>query len=305
MLWNEDQYNFPVKKVPITLVDGTRIPIDQGMHIVEAHTGIPLASTTESYNLIPVSDIINPISQKIEEMFGKKDLMRGDIETKTQVRNKCFFEFVAKFHNHTYDIDGLGKVIPQFNFRTSYNRTYRNNAMVGDFRSKCWNTLVSGEKYAHTYNKHTKGFSVSAFVDKVGRALELMSGNKERYKHWYNTSLSRDDAVSLFRSTICKYQTKATKETKTNDKMLGILMENFDEESRHLHGSGAYSSGWANIGSLWTAYNAATFWSTHLKNTSTSKNPFAGIERREQQVIKLLNSPEWKSLEGFSNEPVQ
>jgi hypothetical protein len=291
MLFDEAQYNFKVKKVPIHLGSGIIIPKEQGMHIVDDN-GVPLAATTSTYNLVPVQEIINPISNKIEEMFGK------DIETTTKVVNKTYFQFEAKFTKHTYEIDGLGEVTPQFRFKTSYNRSYRNNGMVGDFRSFCYNTLISGDKYAHVYNKHTKNFSVTAFTQKVSRALELMSGNKDKYKHWYNTSISRDDAVDLFRNTICSYQTKATKETKTNDKMLGVLMENFDHESNHLHGNGAYSKGWANKGSLWTAYNAATYWSTHLADTARkSKNPFTNVERREQQVIKLLNSLEWKSLE--------
>ena len=73
-------------------------------------------------------------------------------------------------------------------------------------------------------------------------------------------------------------------------------MKIFDEENRHLHGKGAYEGyGKRDEGTLWSAYNAATYWSSHA-NSKTGANHNIRVTR-EDKVRKMLASPEWTELE--------
>ena len=294
-VFDVSKYDFPVSKQAIKLADGTLIPEDQAMHLVNDLTNQPICATTKSYPLMPVSTMITPIAQAIKERFGTKNIITG-----TRNIGDCYFEFIAEFPEFEYEIDGNGTVTPQFRFRTSYNRKFRNNGMVGDWRSFCWNTLVSGFKFAHVYAKHSKGFDPKFFVSKVEKALDMMGQNESEYRMLYDTVVNRDDVLDLFSNTVCKYENYATGDRKVNEGLLSTLMRKWDEEARHTHGRGAYQWGKSKTGSMWNTYNALTWWSTHYtdgrQRKVKSSNPFGTLDIREQKVVKCMNSQHWREL---------
>lgn len=293
-IFDRHKYDFPVEKRNIYLADGTMVPPSQGMHVVRTDTNQPIAQTTETFNLTPVTDIIDPVEAELIALFGT------NVKAKTTVKNMCFFEVEVSMPMHAYDIDGTGPVTPTWCFRTSYDSSYANKGMAGAWRSKCWNDLVDGNKYSQVSHKHTKGFSTKTFIAKMNKALSLMSGTEEKYRNWFDTHVHRDDVVSLLSETICGYSQYHDGKRKVKDRMLSGIMRTYDEEVRQCHGRGHYDGRTIRqVGSLWTLYNALTAWSTHTesKRTKESRNPFTAKDNREGQVIKVLNSKEWKSLE--------
>ena len=110
-------------------------------------------------------------------------------------------------------------------------------------------------------------------------------------KMWYNTPVYRDQAISLFSNTLAKRMDNVTKAQVPNKVMLSNLMKTFDEENRHIIGQGNYEKyGQRTEGTLWTAYQAATAWSTHVPKENTRV-------LREDKVRKMMASTHWKSLE--------
>ena len=82
-----------------------------------------------------------------------------------------------------------------------------------------------------------------------------------------------------------------------NKKRLLTLMALYDEEVTQIHGDGDYGRKGAK-GSLWCAYQAATAWSTHLRDVEGKVNkPHIVRSERENHVRKMINSPLWKELE--------
>ena len=74
-------------------------------------------------------------------------------------------------------------------------------------------------------------------------------------------------------------------------------MKIFDEENRHLHGRSLYEKyATRNEGTLWTAYQAATHWSSHDKVNSSSRPSHSTITGREDKVRKMLQSEQWLAL---------
>jgi hypothetical protein len=113
---------------------------------------------------------------------------------------------------------------------------------------------------------------------------------------WYDTKVSRDGAINLFTNTLAQRTDNVSRKKVANKVMLSNLMKIFDEENRHLHGQGAYEGyGKRDEGTLWSAYNAATYWSSHA-NSKTGANHNIRVTR-EDKVRKMLASPEWTELE--------
>jgi hypothetical protein len=100
---------------------------------------------------------------------------------------------------------------------------------------------------------------------------------------------------------LAKRTDNVTRKTVANKVMLSNLMKIFDEETRHLHGRGHYEKyATRNAGTLWTAYQAATCWSSHDKIVGYSGNgdrpSHSTIGVREEKVRKMLHSPQWLQL---------
>ena len=106
-----------------------------------------------------------PIVFDVETALRQSGMDLTDAEFKTNVyKNGGQLELRAKFPAEEVKIDNKDAVIPEFVFRTSHDGTWANNGMMGLWRSVCWNTLVSGDKLAYVYGRHTKGFNLPAFA---------------------------------------------------------------------------------------------------------------------------------------------
>ena len=300
-MFNHEVIDFNVKKFHLASYQ-EYIPTEIGMGLKRTDTNQPLAIVSDAYEPVQYQDIVS----SLESALDLSGLDMTDAEFETNVHdNGAKLELRAKFPAHTMYLD-KDKVIPEFCFRTSHNRTWANNGMMGLWRSKCWNTLVSGDKLAYVYGRHTKNFNVSAFAAKIRNAAAYIAGDGlSQMRDWYHTEISRDATVNLFTKTLAKRMDNVTRKPVANKVMLSNLMKIFDEENRHIHGRGTYEKyATRNNGTLWTAYQAATHWSSHDKKTNafpshgyTKTRPSHNtIGLREDRVRKMLHSNEWLAL---------
>ena len=296
-MFNHDVLNFNVEKFSLGAfnpnfggVDGGRIDPSLGVGLRRTDSGEPIAIVSDSYEPVQYLDIVENLEQAIS-MSGI-DLEGAKFETNV-IGHGEQLELTAKFYAESTTIDGRNDLVtPQFKFRTSHNRTWANNGMMGYFRSACYNTLVDGNKLAYVYGRHSKNFSVPSFASKIRAASDYIANDGiNKMHHWYNTPVHRDQAISLFSNTLAKRIDNVTKMHKPNKVMLSNLMKTFDEENRHLIGRGNYEGySQQTEGTLWTAYQAATAWSTHVPKANTRV-------MREDKVRKMMDSPHWKQLE--------
>jgi hypothetical protein len=301
-MFDHSKIDFTVSKHTMYQANGDAIDRGIGMVLKRNDTFQPLSIVSEGYQPVNYGDIVS----QVEDGLIESGINMAGAEFFTGVfNNGSQLELRAKFPAHEQSIGRLtDMVVPQFVFRTSHNKTWGNNGMVGLWRSMCWNTLVSGSKLAYTYGRHTKGFSVPTFAAKVKNAAEYIAGDgMTQMNNWFDTMIDRDTIIDMFSETLASRMDNVKRTKVTNKVMLSHLMKIFDEEARHLHGKSAYGSYASNTnGSLWCAYNAATHWSSHVSE-SKSDTPQNVRVTREDRVKKMLASPEWLSLEGTSNEP--
>ena len=295
-MFNHDVLNFRVEKFSLGAFnlphEGTGGMIDPslGVGLRRTDTGEPIAIVSDAYEPVQYLDLVENLEQSIA-MSGI-DLDGAEFETNV-IGHGEQLELTAKFNAEATTIDGRNDLVtPQFKFRTSHNRTWANNGMMGYFRSACYNTLVDGNKLAYVYGRHSKNFSVTSFASKIRAASDFIANDgMDQMKVWYNTTVDRDTAISLFSNTLAKRMDNVSKAQVPNKVMLSNLMKTFDEENRHIIGRGNYEKyGQREEGTLWTAYQAATAWSTHVPKANTRV-------LREDKVRKMLASPHWKELE--------
>jgi hypothetical protein len=296
-MFNHDILNFNVEKFSLGAfnpnfggVDGGEIHPSLGVGLRRTDSGEPIAIVSEAYEPVQYLDLVENIEQSIA-MSGI-DLDGAEFETNV-IGHGEQLELTAKFNAEATTIDGRNDLVtPQFKFRTSHNRTWANNGMMGYFRSACYNTLVDGNKLAYVYGRHSKNFSVTSFASKIRVASDFIANDgMDQMKVWYNTTVDRDTAISLFSNTLAKRMDNVSKAQVPNKVMLSNLMKTFDEENRHIIGRGHYEGySQQTKGTLWTAYQAATAWSTHVPKANTRV-------LREDKVRKMLASPHWKELE--------
>ena len=297
-MFNHDVLNFRVEKFNLSAfrpndfggIDERKIDPSLGVGLRRVDTKQPIAIVSEAYEPVQYLDLVENLEQSIA-MSGI-NLDGAEFETNV-IGHGEQLELTAKFNAEATTIDGRNDLVtPQFKFRTSHNRTWANNGMMGYFRSACYNTLVDGNKLAYVYGRHSKNFSVTSFASKIRAASDFIANDgMDQMKVWYNTTVDRDTAISLFSNTLAKRIDNVSKAQVPNKVMLSNLMKTFDEENRHLIGRGHYEGySQQTKGTLWTAYQAATAWSTHVPKANTRV-------LREDKVRKMLASPHWKELE--------
>ena len=303
-MFNHNKIDFEVEKFNLAPVNNGwagcyAIPSELGMGLRRTDNKQPLAIVSDAYEPVQYQDIVTGVEAALN-MSGL-DMTKAEFETNIHYYG-AKLELRAKFPAHSISLDDSGKIIPEFIFRTSHNRTWANNGMMGLWRGFCWNTLVSGDKLAYVYGRHTKNFNIPAFASKIKNAGEYIAGKGlKQMKDWYHTEVSRDAAIDLFTHTLTKRTDNVTRKTVANKVMLSNLMKIFDEENRHLHGRALYSKYGTQVnGTLWTAYQAATCWSSHDKIVGRSGNgdrPSSNvIGLREEKVRKMLHSDQWLAL---------
>ena len=299
-MFNHDVIDFNVEKFHLNTEEGYPISPEVGVGIRRSDDKAPLAIVSEAYEPVQYLDVVTGV-EKALDMSG---LDMTDAEFETNVfADGAKLELRAKFPAHVMHFETRGyehtdSVIPEFCFRTSHNRTWANNGMMGLWRSRCWNTLVSGDKLAYVYGRHTKNFNIPAFAGKIKNAGKYIAGGGiSQMRDWYQKEISRDATVDLFTKTLAKRTDNVTRKTVPNKVMLSNLMKIFDEENRHIHGRSLYEKyATRNDGTLWTAYQAATHWSSHDKVNSSGRPSHSSITGREDKVRKMLQSEQWLAL---------
>ena len=296
-MFNYSEADFEVEKFSLDSYDGYAVNSDIGVGLRRKDNKRALALVSDAYEPVQYKDIVTGV----EEAIGLSDMDLADATYETNVYDSgARLELRAKFPAHEIQIDKGDTVIPEFVFRTSHNRTWANNGMMGLWRGFCYNTLVSGDKLAYVYGRHTKNFNVQGFASKIEKAAEYIAGGGLRQmRNWYHTDVSRDNVINLFTHTLAKKTNNVSRKVEPNKVMLSTLMKTFDEENRHLHGRGSYEKyGIQNKGTLWSAYQAATYWSSHDKDGGKRSRPsHTVIGGREDKVRKMLQSPQWMQLD--------
>lgn len=287
---------------PITITDIPTIPSHMCRKLIRTDNGQPLGLIKSRYKPIKHIDAFGGALKSMAD--GGLDLSEAEISVKS-------YEFgaMAKMEvvmpNLTERV-GTHDLQLKYIARNSYNGLWKFQSFFGWLNTVCFNTQVSGQQLAYSSNRHTKLFDIDASNKKIYTAVEAVKGEAQSYKDWWYTKVEDDQVADMFQKTICKKKTSnisnyVSEDAELNKKRLSQLMDLYTKEKVQIHGSGDYTINPSKVkGSLWCAFQASTYWSTHVEKTMSKKEYRAHIIQRNRQesVRKMLNSPSWKSLES-------
>ena len=286
---------FPIEMRPIP-----SIPTELGRQLVrlDRAPATPLAIHKSRYKPITHTEAFEPSLMAMEQ--AGLDLDNVDMVVEQQ-QDGAMASIDVTLKSHTMKI-GNHQLFLKYVARNSYNQVWKYQSFFGWMNEVCFNTLVSGQKLSYTSNRHTLRFDPKSTVNKIKKAVEIVQNDKPLFDKWWNTPITDNQALNLFSNTLVKYKKTDAQimlgQRETNQKQLSVLMENFQQESIHLHGSGDYQKKSKNEGTLWCAFQSATAWSTHCRDAIDGRSTYKLKEEREQKVKSMINSQSWIALEA-------
>lgn len=289
---------------PIAVMDIPTVPSNEYKQIRRTDTNTFLGMCKTRYKPINHMDAFGgAISNMIK---GGVDFTDADIKVQSyEFGAMAKMEIVLPSHktkvgNHDLSLKYIA--------RNSYNGRWKFQSFFGWLNHVCFNTLVSGQQLAYTSNRHTTHFDVEASNAKIFNAVKLANDDAKNYNEWWYTKVEDEAVADMFKKTICKKDTNIQKyvseDVETNKKQLSVLMDLYNKEKIQIHGKGEYTRNEDKVkGSLWCAYQSATYWSTlttdHVQNLNLKESSKLHIieQKRQDSVKSMLNSKAWKELE--------
>jgi hypothetical protein len=285
---------------PIHDAFGNEVSSDVGRLLVRSDTGGALATCGPNFKPIQHQDVLDPVMQTlhaqgyelIERRPNRRDLedlrgQRGAFVTTSFAKNGGIMRtsiITGDFINPTgpsiHLPDGPPTCFRQYDILNSHTGDY---AAMLDLRYlvlKCMNGLASQQFTAKIKAKHTTGFSIDAFKNKVLAAAEMMETDTARFQRYIKTPLTREQAETYFKATIARLaDDEKTGELRWSGRLVDDLLQRFDNEPQ----------------SVWGAYMAMTEWATHGDLRSNSEEVTSRVGR-DERVARATRAPQFAEL---------
>ena len=280
---------------PTTILPIQDIPEHMARRVVRLDNNVPLGVVGPTYEIIKHTDAFRGAIESME----KGGVNFTDAKGKLNVyEHGALAKLEIDFPSHQAKIGGHDLHV-KYVARNSYNGTWKFQSFFGWLNNVCFNTLVSGRKLAYTASRHTSGFSIETAHKKIENAINALNDDLPMYQKWWDTKIQDEGALTIFKKTLAKTQANdmdlMAGSPDTNQKQLKILMNLYHEETKQLHGKGDYGRAGAS-GSLWSVFQAATAWSTHLKDVTREESRKHIIQHKRQMAVRtMINSKHWKA----------
>lgn len=279
---------------------GNEVPPEIGRLLVRSDTGAPLATCGPNFKPIQHQDVIDPIMQTlhdegiefIQRAPGRRDLedlrgQKGAFVTTTFAKNGGIMktsiitgDFIAPTGPSSFLPAGPPTCFRQYDVLNSHTGDYAAQVDMRYLNLVCMNGLVREDFAAKFKTKHTTGFSITAFRNKVKMGAELMQGDTVRFERYVRTPLTRDQAETFFKETIARLpEDEKTGEARWSARLVDHLLELFDQEPQ----------------TVWGAYMAMTAWATH-GDLKANAEPLTARVGRDERVARSLRSARFDAL---------
>ena len=266
--------------------------VDQNVNryaITRKDNGKLLGIHSDEYIVRPYYELAEKVNKVVEECV---DIDKYKITTKDQVldggkkyrRDINFWDDsidMNKFKSNGMHIQGADeRIVPQLRIYSSLDGRWGQQIMWSSVYVVCLNGMVRPDWTFVVYNKHNKReditFAISDFKSGVQAHQEL---GEELFKYMQK-SVKLNDVTHLFRKTLANKYTKLDYDD-TSENVMRDLNEEYTK----------YNEKYGNT--LFAVYQTATHWASH----PVTKGAIHNVSRkREKEVAKMMNSPEWLGL---------
>ena len=269
----QGDYDFPIETISVagTYDDDCETKLvkcpDKQM-IVRADTMEYLGCHSISYRPVTHAQVLDPIIDIADSLKTPYVTQLNMLEDGAMMDTRLVFKEIC------FDDPAMqDSVAFQISVRNSYNGVWSVMIQADGLRMFCLNKCTTPDKVANYRLKHNGHFSYN--FDHLKHSVDLFRSNEERYRDWYNTPVSNQDAYDMF-----------SKLTWTPRPTIDGKYRNETQYAKLKQHWGEYQQ---TIGkNKWGLYNAVTHWISHPENVSSTNKT---IVERNNKMVSYMNRP--------------
>ena len=257
--------------------------------IVRKDNGKLLGIHSDEYIVRPYYELAEKVNEVVEECI---DIDKYKITTKDQIlEGGKKYRRDINFWNDSINLKNYGSngfhikdkaecIIPQLRIYSSLDGKWGQQIMWSSVYVLCLNGMVRPDWSFIVYNKHNKReditFAISDFKSGVDAHKEL---GEDLFKYMQK-SVKLNDVTHLFKKTLANRYTKLDIDDTSENIMedLNVLWTRYVARYKC---------------NLFAVYQTATDWASHPDTRGAIHNV---SRKREKEVAKMMNSPEWLGL---------
>ena len=269
-----DEYDFDIDTIPMagTYDDDCAtklVKCHDRMMIVKKDTMEYLGNHSTAYRPVTNKQIIEPIWDMIrlrsQDIVPNIQILQGGQMMKATFTCRDVQIQDPQLH---------GYIAFRITVRNSYNGVWSVMITADGFRLGCENGCTSADKIANYMQKHNGKFYYN--FGHIEHLIDEFRSNEQRYREWYNTSITEQDVESMFNKLT--YTPRATVDGKyRNQRQYDNLMSLWNEYR-------------ATIGkNKWGLYNTVTDWISHPQEV---KDKHKTTVERNSKLLSYMNRPE-------------
>tara|TARA_R100000278_G_scaffold86995_1_gene66429 strand:+ start:486 stop:1349 length:864 start_codon:yes stop_codon:yes gene_type:complete len=269
-----DEYDFDIDTIPMagTYDDDCAtklVKCHDRMMIVKKDTMEYLGNHSTAYRPVTNKQIIEPIWDMIrlrsQDIVPNIQILQGGQMMKATFTCRDVQIQDPQLH---------GYIAFRITVRNSYNGVWSVMITADGFRLWCENGCTSADKIANYMQKHNGKFYYN--FGHIEHLIDEFRSNEQRYREWYNTSITEQDVESMFNKLT--YTPRATVDGKyRNQRQYDNLMSLWNEYR-------------ATIGkNKWGLYNTVTDWISHPQEV---KDKHKTTVERNSKLLSYMNRPE-------------
>ena len=269
-----DEYDFDIDTIPMagTYDDDCAtklVKCHDRMMIVKKDTMEYLGNHSTAYRPVTNKQIIEPIWDMIrlrsQDIVPNIQILQGGQMMKATFTCRDVQIQDPQLH---------GYIAFRITVRNSYNGVWSVMITADGFRLWCENGCTSADKIANYMQKHNGKFYYN--FGHIEHLIDEFRNNEQRYREWYNTSITEQDVESMFNKLT--YTPRATVDGKyRNQRQYDNLMSLWNEYR-------------ATIGkNKWGLYNTVTDWISHPQEV---KDKHKTTVERNSKLLSYMNRPE-------------
>jgi len=271
-----DDYDFDIKTIPMCGYEDRMnytyddmIQCNDRVMIVKADDNTYLGNHTPAYRPVKNKDIIQPI-------WDMCRLRSDDIVPYIQILQN------GQMMKATFTCRDVQIKDPQLNsyiafritVRNSYNGVWSVMITADGYRLWCNNGCTTADKIANYTQKHNGKFYYN--FEHIHHLVDEFYENEDRYREWYNTSVTEQDAESMFNKLT--WTPRPTVDGKyRNQRQYDNLMVLWNQYQTTIGRN------------KWGLYNTVTDWISHPQEV---KNKHKTTVERNSKLLSYMKRPE-------------
>ena len=238
------------------------------MMIVRKDTMEYLGSHSISYKPVTHAEVLDPI-------IDLADTLKTPYVTQiNMLDNGAMMDTRLVFKEICFDDPAMQDYVAfQISVRNSYNGVWSVMIQADGLRMFCNNKCTTPDPVANFRLKHNGHFKYN--FQHLKQSVDLFRSNEDRYRDWYKTPVSTQDANSMFSKLT--WTPKPTVDGKyRNETQYAKLQQHWKEYQKSIGKN------------KWGLYNAVTHWISHPENVSSTNKT---IVERNNKMVSYMNRP--------------